>query len=128
MEWFMTVGCIVLLFALISAFAGAPEKELGQDGSGELFPSKEDDSWSLGETSVWGDPDNSTGSYVSNCSCSDDLIVNPANGNLMMGGIGGIDTSGNVYGFDGSHDYSTSGFDDSFSSSLDSCSSSNFSD
>lgn len=114
MELFLTVGGIVLLFALISAFSGAPEKEFGQDGSGELFPSNEDDSWNLGDASAWGDSVDSNGSYASECSHSADLIINPANGNLMVGGIGGVDTSGNVYGFDSSHDNSASCFDDSF--------------
>lgn len=32
------------------------------------------------------------------------MNIAPANGQLMVGGIGGIDTSGNIYGHDNSHD------------------------
>lgn len=39
-----------------------------------------------------------------NSGFTDNSVVNPANGQLMVGGIGGIDTSGNIYGHDNSHD------------------------
>lgn len=35
---------------------------------------------------------------------TNNAVVNPANGQLMVGGIGGIDTLGNVYGHDNSND------------------------
>jgi len=38
------------------------------------------------------------------------VVVNPATGEIMIGGIGGVDTSGNPYGMDHS-------FDDSWGSS-----------
>lgn len=48
---------------------------------------------------------------------SDDGVmdINPANGNPMVGGIGGVDIEGNPYGMDTSDD-SMSMLDDSFSS------------
>lgn len=33
----------------------------------------------------------------------DDIVINPANGDLMIGGIGGVDTEGNAYGMDAFH-------------------------
>ena len=46
---------------------------------------------------------------------SDIPTINPASSEPMIGGIGGIDTSGNCYGM---NDYSSSGWSsDSFSSS-----------
>ncbi|MHB1184242.1 MAG: hypothetical protein ACYC4A_06025 [Desulfobulbia bacterium] len=55
----------------------------------------------------------------------DDFSINPANGNPMVGGIGGLDVAGNPFGTDSSHDHMTSStFDDSWLSS----SGGNFSD
>lgn len=44
----------------------------------------------------------------------DDSAINPANGLPMVGGEGGVDVEGNVYGTDFSHDSFSSGIDDSF--------------
>lgn len=55
-----------------------------------------------------------------------ELDINPANGLPMVGGMGGFDVAGNTYGVDSTHDYSSSSFDDSFSSSCDGFSSSDF--
>ena len=43
----------------------------------------------------------SSGCWVSS---SDDSVINPANGNPMVGGIGGLDIEGNLFGTDSSHD------------------------
>ena len=48
----------------------------------------------------------------------DDFAINPANGNPMVGGIGGLDIGGNPFGTDFSNDHMVSSdFDDSWSSS-----------
>ena len=40
------------------------------------------------------------------------VTINPASGQMMIGGMGGVDTSGNAYGFDNqSQDSSWSSFD-----------------
>lgn len=50
-------------------------------------------------------------------SFSDDFAINPANGNPMVGGIGGLDIAGNPFGTDFSNDHMTSStFDDNWSS------------
>jgi hypothetical protein len=36
-------------------------------------------------------------------SIADDSVINPANGETMIGGIGGIDTDGNPFGMDAFH-------------------------
>lgn len=48
----------------------------------------------------------------------DDFAINPANGNPMVGGIGGLDIGGNPFGTDFSNDHMTSStFDENWSSS-----------
>jgi hypothetical protein len=67
------------------------------------------------------------GTQISEFEQVDDVHINPATGELMIGGIGGVDTNGNTYGTDLHHDdFDTtsatsfdSTFDDSFSSSFD---------
>jgi hypothetical protein len=126
MEMFLTVGGIALLLTILNACAASPEKQFGQDGSGELFPSSEDDSWGRNSASTLGGSDDSDPVYSANSWQSDDFISNPANGYPMIGGMGGCDIEGNAFGFDSSYDYSASSFDDSLSSSFDSCSSHDF--
>jgi hypothetical protein len=64
----------------------------------------------------------SSGCWVSS---SDDFAINPANGNPMVGGTGGLDIEGNIFGTDSSNDQiGLSAFDDSWTS----CSCDNFSD
>ncbi len=65
---------------------------------------------------------NSDDTFISNDTTTfdmlDDLVVNPANGHIMIGGVGGIDDEGNTYGFDHNFDDAFSlqdSFDDSFS-------------
>lgn len=48
----------------------------------------------------------------------DDDISNPANGLLMIGGFGGVDTEGNLYGADFSSDSMWNGCSDGFSSDI----------
>ncbi|CAH7107409.1 hypothetical protein VCHA50P416_280011 [Vibrio chagasii] len=47
---------------------------------------------------------------------NDDFAVNPANGNLMVGGVGGIDTEGNSYGTDSLSNDDITLFDTDYSS------------
>ncbi|MEZ9602064.1 hypothetical protein AB4274_02405 [Vibrio sp. 10N.261.55.A10] len=47
---------------------------------------------------------------------NDDFAVNPANGNLMVGGVGGIDTEGNSYGTDSFSNDDITLFDTDYSS------------
>jgi len=69
--------------------------------------------------SSWGDvgvPGSITGQIGTNA--FDDFAINPANGNPMVGGIGGLDVGGNPFGTDFSNDHMmSSAFDDSWSSS-----------
>lgn len=63
-----------------------------------------------------GVPGSNTGLIGTNS--LDDFAINPANGNPMVGGIGGVDIGGNPFGTDFSNDHMTSStFDDSWSSS-----------
>lgn len=51
---------------------------------------------------------------------SDDFTdINPATGLPMIGGIGGIDVGGELYGMSSDDDFGSSSFDDSFTSSFD---------
>jgi hypothetical protein len=52
------------------------------------------------------------------CSDIDASVINPANGQLMMGGVGGVDTEGNTYGFDQSCDDFMGGHNDDFCSDV----------
>lgn len=75
----------------------------------------DDDSWSTSSSSSIFDDD----SPISSISSDDDFVINPASGLPMIGGIGGIDAAGNVYGSYTSDDFNHTdslSFDDSFSS------------
>ena len=65
-------------------------------------------------------------SFLATDTSWDDNAINPVNGLPMVGGTGGVDVEGNLYGTDFSHDdtFGTgSAIDDSFSSIDDSFSS-----
>jgi len=47
----------------------------------------------------------------SNTDVDDDTVINPANGLPMVGGRGGMDIEGNMYGFDDSEDDGITGND-----------------
>ncbi len=51
-------------------------------------------------------------------------LINPATGEMMIGGIGGVDTSGNPFGVDFSGMTNNSDYSDSYHSSDNTCSSS----
>ncbi|CUI04229.1 hypothetical protein BN2497_3235 [Janthinobacterium sp. CG23_2] len=62
-------------------------------------------------------------SEANDFSSSDDFMVNPSTGLLMIGGIGGIDAMGNSFGVDNHHDESASMFDHcEFESTFNTCS------
>lgn len=50
--------------------------------------------------------DDDQSSIADSCSSSDEIILNPATGLIMVNGVGGIDVAGNPYGVDLSHDVS----------------------
>ena len=52
-----------------------------------------------------GEVDDMLNSSTGTTSDFDDFAVNPANGLAMVGGIGGIDAAGNLYGYDYIHDH-----------------------
>lgn len=91
---------------------------ISDDSWGGVSNSSTDDSWD-----GFNDPF-STDPFATDThdSLMDDTAINPATGEMMIGGIGGVDTSGNPYGTDlsGNDDMASSSFDDSFSSSMDS--------
>lgn len=45
-----------------------------------------------------------TDAFTTDDAMDDDFCINPANGNPMIGGMGGLDIEGNVFGMDSSFD------------------------
>lgn len=127
MELFLMVAAFVLLIGLLGSFAAmrGEEKELGQEGSGELFPHGADDSWNHDITKPRDGFDDSDSSQSSDFPQSGPFIINPANGLPMVDGSH-IDVAGNPYGFDLSHDFTASRYVDHFSSGDNGCTSSAF--
>jgi len=63
-------------------------------------------------------------SSISSTGCDSTQMdaINPANGLPMVGGEGGLDVAGNLYGCDSSHDSLGSSFDDGMGGGFDSSS------
>jgi hypothetical protein len=116
MELFIAIIFIGLTLAAWAVFSGsanessevtgspAPLSFIDAPGMPHIFASLESGS----HDSDWASPSVSFS--------SSEYCINPANGLPMLGGMAGIDTAGNRFGCDSSHDFSRSSFDSSASS------------